>query len=317
MGRKATPFVLDAVEEFLRTKQSREPKTYAAYRGVLLGSDHGTKRPLGTALAAAFQNRRLTTLNQDDVAIWFAQRTQNGAQETKCRISKNARAFFRFCRERGYTNTDLAGAIDPHRAGRGRTDYLEWNEVNRLIDSIPDYRHKMAAAWLFWTGCRVSEAIDTRQRDVRLMRDRGLYQWSIPDTKTHIPRTVWLPGVLARYIEESRQMNDPRPDSPMLWDCEGRGYARVENPAFPISAKTINSALGRAAAKAQILITVTAHTAKHTYCTNWIDENGESENSMERLSRQVGTSVAVLRKTYVHVQFKEEHWEHIKNMGSR
>jgi hypothetical protein len=62
-----------------------------------------------------------------------------------------------------------------------------------------------------------------------------------------------------------------------------------------------------------MLTKVTAHVAKHTYCTNWIADHGESENSMERLSRQVGTSVAVLRRTYVHVEFSEADWEHIRN----
>ena len=100
-------------------------------------------------------------------------------------------------------------------------------------------------------------------------------------------------------------MNTPRADWPILWDCEGRGFSRVENPAAPITAKTINAALDRAAARVGILVKVTAHTAKHTYCTNWITEKGDTENSMERLSRQVGTSVAVLRETYVHVQFTD------------
>ena len=147
-------------------------------------------------------------------------------------------------------------------------------------------------------------------------RERGLYQWSIPDTKTHLPRNVWLPDSLAHYIEQSRATNSPRADWPILWDCEGRGFSRVENPAASITAKTINAALDRAAARVGILVKVTAHTAKHTYCTNWITEKGDTENSMERLSRQVGTSVAVLRKTYVHVQFTDADWEHIRTLGN-
>jgi integrase len=282
---------------------------------VLLGSERGTKKPLGTPLVAYFQNRRLHTLTRDEIAGWFTQRVRSGAQDTKHRVSKNARAFLRFCREQGYTDLDLAGAIDPYRAGRGRIDWLEWNDVHHLLDAIPELRFKMAAAWLFYTGCRVGEAVRAQQRDVRLMADRGLYQWSIPDTKTHIPRTVWLPDVLAHYIEESRQLNSPRANWPILWDCDGRGFSRVENPAAPITAKTINAALAKAAGRAAILVKVTAHTAKHTYCTNWITEKGDTENSMERLSRQVGTSVAVLRKTYVHVQFTEADWEHIHTLG--
>ena len=107
-------------------------------------------------------------------------------------MSKNSRAFLRFCREQGYTDQDLAGAIDAYRAGRGRVD------GSNGPTSTTDRRHprvppKMAAAWLFYTGCRVGEAINAQQRDVRLIKERGLYQWSIPDTKTHIPRNVWLP----------------------------------------------------------------------------------------------------------------------------
>jgi integrase len=312
---RSSPFVLDAVEAFLRTKQPREPKTYAAYRGVLLGSERGTKRPLGTPLAPYFQNRRVHTLTQDDVAGWFAQRVKGAAQDTKHRISKNARAFLRFCRERGYTVEDLASAIDPYQAGRGRIDWLEWAEVHRLIDAIPELRLKMAVAWLFLTGCRVGEAILAEQRDVRFIAERGLYEWSIPDSKTHVPRNVWLPDSLATYIRQSRAANSPRADWPVLWDCSGHGFGRLEDPAAPISAKTINAALDRAAAEVGILVKVTAHTAKHTYCTNWIAEKGDTENSMERLSRQVGTSVAVLRATYVHVLFSDADWDDIRTFG--
>lgn len=315
--RRSSPFVLDSVEEFLHTKQAREPKTYAAYRGVLLGSDRGTKPPLGTPLAPYFQNRRVHTVTQNEVAGWFVQRVSGGAQDTKHRISKNARAFLRFCRERGYTNQDLAAAIDPYRAGRGRVDWLEWGDVHQLIDAIVEYRLKMAAAWLFFTGCRVGEAIIAEQRDVRFIAERGLYQWSIPDSKTHVPRNVWVPDSLASYIRQTRASNSPRADWPILWDCSGRGFGRSPDPAARISAKTINAALGRAAGQVGILVKVTAHTAKHTYCTNWIAEKGDTENSMERLSRQVGTSVTVLRKTYVHVQFSNADWEHIRELGAR
>jgi hypothetical protein len=36
--------------------------------------------------------------------------------------------------------------------------------------------------------------------------------------------------------------------------------------------------------------------------------NGEGELAMEKLSRQVGTSVAVLRKTYVHIDIDDKDW---------
>ena len=196
-------------------------------------------------------------------------------------------------------------------------DWLEWDDVHRLIAEIPEYRLKMATSWLFFSGCRIGEAINARQSDVRWVNDPGLYQWTIPDTKTHMPRNVWLPDSLGAYIEQSKAVNHPRSDWPILWDSDGRGFARVENPAAAITAKTINGALDRAAQRAQILINVTAHVARHTYATNWINDHGTDEHSMEKLSRQVGTSVAVLRKTYVHVRYSGDDWEHLRTFGSR
>lgn len=55
---------------------------------------------------------------------------------------------------------------------------------------------------------------------------------------------------------------------------------------------------------------------QHTYCTNWIKEQGSDEHSMEKLSRQVGTSVAKLRAAYVHVRYEDADWAHIRNFGS-
>ena len=232
-------------------------------------------------------------------------------------MSKNARAFLRFCREQGYTDQDLAGPIDPFRAGRGRVEWLEWDDVHRLIDAIPEYRLKMAAAWLFYTGCRVGEAINAQQRDVRLINERGLYQWSIPDTKTHIPRNVWLPDSLASYIEQSRATNNPRADWPILWDCEGRGFSRVENPPLPSPPRpSTPPSTARPHASGSWSRSPPTPPSTPTAPTGLLRQ-GDTENSMERLSRQVGTSVAVLRKTYVHVQFSDADWEHIRALGAR
>jgi hypothetical protein len=64
----------------------------------------------GTLLAANFQNRRIDTLSHDEIAQWCSQRVLGGAQATKHRVSKYARRFLSFARERGYTSVDLASA---------------------------------------------------------------------------------------------------------------------------------------------------------------------------------------------------------------
>jgi integrase len=314
--RRPSPFVVDAAGEFLRTKLAREPKTYAAYSGILVGSERGTKKPLGQPLAVYFHNRRCDSLKHDEIASWFAQRVRDGAPATKHRISKNARAFFRFACERHYVSDDLASAIEQFRPGGPRVEWLPWDDVNALIDAIPEDRYRMAAAWLFLTGCRVSEALRARQSHVRWIDEASLYQWSIPDTKTDRPRLVWLPERLNTFIESSRRQNGSKPGWPLLWDCRGRGFARVEDPSQPTSEKTINGALERARERAGLHVQVTAHVAKHSYCTNWIHDQSD-EISLELLSRQVGTSVEVLRKTYIHVDARASDWAYLRAMGQR
>jgi integrase len=308
--------VLDAIEEFLRMKEPRAPKTYASYFGVLKGSERGTKPSLGTPLGAFLQNQRLDRVTDDDVARWYAQRVKNARQDTKSRISRQAREFFAFCFERGYTPHDLGRAIEVHRAGRARVDWLEWEDVHRLLQAVPEFRLRMAAAWLFFTGCRVSEATRARQSDVLFRNSTNLYEWQIPETKTDKARAVWLPDVLGEYIERSRKQNKPSPEWPVLWDCEGHGFGRVESPVAPISDRSINAALRRACEEIGLPIHVTNHVGRHTYCTNWVAEHGANELALEKLSRQVGASVEVLRKTYVHVQFSDSDFAAVRSFGA-
>jgi integrase len=195
-------------------------------------------------------------------------------------------------------------------------DWLGWKEVHDLISAIPETRYKQAVAWLFWTGCRVGEACAAQQKDVRWRSEVGMFEWTIPDTKTHTPRSVWLTDELANYVTTSRRLNKPEPTWPLLWDCQGHGFGRVENPAEPISPRTINAALKRARADIDLPVTVTAHTARHTYCTNWMHEKGAQEKAMEMLSCQVGTSAGNLRKTYVHYDLKDTDWADIKKFGA-
>jgi integrase len=314
---KQTPYVIDAVQEYRRTKAAREQATQDSDRSVLEGSERGTKKPLGQPFAVYFHNRKLGSLTHDEIAIWFALRVKGGKQNTKHRVSKQARAFLKWAHAGGYTLLDLSSAIQPFRQGQSRLDWLSWEEVDRVLAAIPESRHQFAAAWLFLTGARVGEATKAIQADVRWEPDFGMYVWTIPDTKTDKARSVFLPTRLGDLLEEAREPNRPQPNWPILWDCEGRGFGRVENPATRISERTINNALRRAAEEIGLTTPLTAHVCRHTYCTNYVRQKGHDEFALEKLSRLVGTSVAVLRDTYVHLDLTADDWATLRDFGSQ
>ena len=121
-----------------------------------------------------------------------------------------------------------------------------------------------------------------------LTTDRGEPQYQQPTTRLADPVGLQRP-----WLRQSRRPADP---------TQPTHHQRRARPS-------------RDAAGLQIKIT--AHTARHTYATNWIKEEGSGEHSMEKLSRQLGTSVAKLRATYVHVRYDDADWAHICTFGSR
>lgn len=204
-----SPYVIDAVQEYERTKAARELKTQASERSVLEGSERGTKKPLGQPFAIYFHNRKIGSLTHDEIAIWFAQRVKDGKQNTKHRISKQTRAFLKWAHSRGYTTLDLSTAIKVFRQGQGRLDWLPWDEVDLVLAALTEFRYHFAAAWLFLTGPRVGEAIAAKQADVRWEPDYGMYVWTIPDSKTDKARTVFVPTRLGDLLERARERNRP------------------------------------------------------------------------------------------------------------
>lgn len=309
------PYAIDAVDEFIALKAQRMPKTRAAYETLLRGSDRGTKPALGCAFAPYFQGVRMDRIDPPQITEWFAQRCGNGAQPTRSRFSRNSREFLNHCATQGYCRPDLAKAILPEAEGAGRLVWLSWDEVEAILREIVEFRIELAVAWLFHTGCRVSEAVSADQSEVQWDKQRRMYTWSIPKSKTHYPRDVWLPEALNPYIEQSRKDNKPKGSWPMLWDCDGRGFGRVENPIARITEKTINGSLERACHDAGIYKDVTAHVGRHTYCSAWITDHGDGERALKLLAKQVGATVGTLRKTYIHISSTDEEIERIRGFG--
>ncbi len=313
--KNTNPHLDKAIDEFLATKLALSPKTHAAYFSLLKGSKRGTKVSLGTPVGAYFHGRRARGITETQMLVCFNQRVEGGRQDTKHRMSKGMREFCTFLHDRGYTDTNIGALIPKISAGGARKDWYELKTAKLIADKVASFNLYFAILWLFLTGCRVSEAISAQQSDVKRLDD-GSYLWIIPDSKTHMPREVTLPDVLGTLLERWRAENNPRPEWPVLWGYEGRGFGKRETLTAYQTAATIRGAMARAGRAAGIYTKVTPHTAKHSYCTNWLRLHGSDERSLAQLSAQVGTSIEQLRRTYLHHTFDAVDRERIRSIGS-
>ena len=302
---------MDAVEEFLRTKQAREPKTYAAYRGVLLGAKEApsaTRHPDGPVFpeppGRPGQRRRR----------WMVRSaSEGGAQDTKHRVSTNARRSCGSARARLHDGTWPAHRSVPRDVDGG---VAPLDDVDQLLDAIPEFRLQIATAWLFYTGCRVGEAINAKQSDVRLIRERELYEWTMPDQNPHASeRLATRRARPPPRAKPGREQPPGRLADPLglrrAWLLPSRKPCRFHHRHDHQRGPRPSGI------RVGLQVQVTAHPAKHTLLHQLDHRKRRRRNQHGTLSRQVGTSITVLRKTYVHVQFSDADWEHIRELGSR
>jgi len=142
-------------------------------------------------------------------------------------------------------------------------------EVIRLIENVPLYKHQVATSLLYATGLRVSEAMHLKISDVHSERE----QIFVKKGKGFKDRYVFLPDnilqLLRQYYKRCRPIN-------YLFEGRYRGK--------PLSVSAFQKAIQSGRKKAKILKQVTSHTLRHCYATHHL-ENG---TNLVFLQRQMG-----------------------------
>lgn len=142
-------------------------------------------------------------------------------------------------------------------------------EVVRLIENVPLYKHQVAATLLYATGLRVSEGMNLKLSDVHSDRE----QIFVKQGKGFKDRYVFLPDnllqLLRQYYKRCRPVN-------YLFEGRHRGQ--------PLSVSAFQKAIQSGRKKAKILKKVTSHTLRHCYATHHL----ETGTNLVFLQRQMG-----------------------------
>jgi site-specific recombinase XerD len=157
---------------------------------------------------------------------------------------------------------------------------LDTNEVNKLIDSINNLKHKAAVSLLYSAGLRLSECIalkphhiESGRMKIRVEQGKGK-----KDRYTILSQRALL--LLREYFKAYK---------PERWLFEGRkGH---------LHPRMLNKILCTATAKAKINKPVTPHTLRHCFATHLLEQGV----SLQVIQQFLGHSSIKTTTIYTHV----------------
>ncbi len=216
---------------------------------------------------------------------------------TYIRYYANLVVFFRWCRQRGYVDTDLMAGIEVPKVPKSLPQKLTKQEAERLLEVIQNYpyrypflRHRNYAMFHMFVlaGLRKKELLQLRMVDVDL-ENLTLFVRRGKGAKDRIvPITLTLANSLRRYLHERQRA---RKTCPEFFASFNRNSG-LTSEGIKLVVEQIKAASG---------IKFHIHKLRHTFATLMI----EGGCDIYSLSRMMGHSD--IRTTTVYLSATAEH----------
>ena len=223
---------------------------------------------------------------------------------SQARMLSGIRAFFRFLRLEGYTDTDPCELLEAPRFGRTLPDILSVEDIDSMIaaldpekDETP--RNHAIIETLYGSGLRVSELVELRMSRVNL--DEG---YVIITGKGNKQRLVPLSPESIRLIREYlpiRERLKIKPDSSDILFLNRRGGMMTRVMVFYV--------IRDSAAAAGIITRVSPHTLRHSFATHLL----EGGANLRAIQEMLGHESISTTEIYIHLdrsRLRSELMEH-------
>lgn len=223
---------------------------------------------------------------------------------SQARLLSGIRAFFRFLRLEGYTDTDPCELLEAPRFGRTLPDILSVEDIDSMIaaldpekDETP--RNHAIIETLYGSGLRVSELVELRMSRVNL--DEG---YVIITGKGNKQRLVPLSPESIRLIREYlpiRERLKIKPDSSDILFLNRRGGMMTRVMVFYV--------IRDSAAAAGIIKRVSPHTLRHSFATHLL----EGGANLRAIQEMLGHESISTTEIYIHLdrsRLRSELMEH-------
>jgi integrase/recombinase XerD len=254
----AGPFRLEQFQDYLTYERGLSTRTVRAYardlaRWHLVVTEAGARGP------ADVTPRQLRE--------WVFVLKDAGLAPTSIRRAQSAlRTYYAFLMADGTVSADPTDRLESPRVARRLPDFLDLEEVTRLLES-PDssrplyWRDRAILELLYASGVRVSELVELPLSELDL--EEGLATIFGKGAKE---RLVPIGGPARRALE--RYLRDVRP---ALDRGKGAGRVFLNARGGPLRRESVWTLVAEAGRRAGITKHVSPHTLRHTFATHLVE----------------------------------------------
>jgi integrase len=195
VARRSTPKVSDAARRYIAHRYGQ-------------GGSEGVRyalRSLLTRFARAVNDVQVGSLKPEHVDDFFYDPdkglTVTCARTTLGKYYNDLKGFLTFCHRRGWCDDPgfLVGGV-VHTSTHGKRNRLRLSEAQlwSLVEHAPTPRHAAMIVFAMHTGCRISEILDVKVKDLNF----ELGELSLRVIKTHEEDVMRISPTFERYMRE-------------------------------------------------------------------------------------------------------------------
>jgi integrase/recombinase XerD len=161
----------------------------------------------------------------------------------------------------GYVTKNPSASLKSEKVpDKMRSKILDFDQIERIIQSEPILRNKILLIILYYSGVRITEALNLKQSSFRTSKDEGAFM-TVVGKGTKV-RTIYIPKDIFIQIKEYLSHADLNPDD-FIFQSENKHISRMQ--AWRI--------VKQAAVRAKINPLPSPHWFRHSSATHAI-ENG-------------------------------------------
>lgn len=238
-------------------------------------------------------------VTSDHVEQFIAWTHEQGQSTTSiARRLASIHMFHRFVTGEGLADSDPSANVKPPKGSQTLPDVLTVEQVQTLLDAAQpiaddpvEWRDKALLEFMYATGCRVSEAVNTDLSDIDF--DEHVVRLTGKGNKQRlVPFGSYARTALQAYVQRGRPQLEAKAKS-----TPERRAVFLNKRGARLSRQSAWEAIARAGQRAQLPVPLHPHTLRHSFATHLLAGGADVRTVQELL----GHSSVNTTQRYTHV----------------